>query len=185
MGWTRHEKRVQRTRFPCIQNEFLNLFSQRTCSDAANDLIKCKRSQRSSALDTIWSSKPMGAEFMENEFNGLIFHTWRTSSMNSFSIHGNWVHWTRFLCMKTEFFELDFCVLFHVSSLVNRVQRTWIVINEISFKPCLTYNIVWVLWLFFLKSLPMCIGNPALIVSMNDININILVAWDVYKAVIY
>ena len=54
--------------------------------------------------------------------------------------------------MKIEFNELDFYVLSHVSSLVNRVLWTRIVINEISLKLCLTYNIVWVGWLFFLKT---------------------------------
>ena len=66
----------------------------------------------------------------------------KTSSMNLFSIHGNRVQWTRFPYMETKFFELDFCVLSHVTSLVNWFLWIRIVINEISLKLCLTYNIV-------------------------------------------
>ena len=78
--------------------------------------------------------------YMENEFVELVFHTWKTSSLNLFSMYGRRVCWTRFLC-----FVLWNCYKW------NRVQRTRIAINEISFKPCLTYTIVWVLCLFLKK----------------------------------
>ena len=58
----------------------------------------------------------------------LSFFTWKPSSFNSISM---------------------FCP--H-QFLVNRVHWTRIVRNEISLKRWLTYNIVWVLQLFFLKS---------------------------------
>ena len=35
---------------------------------------------------------------MENEFVELVFCTWKSSSLNSGSVHGNRVRWTRFPC---------------------------------------------------------------------------------------
>ena len=64
---------------------------------------------------------------------------WTRFPLNSVSVYGNRVLWTRFM--------------FHVNSLINRVFWTRIVINEISLRLYLTYNIVWVLWLFKKKTL--------------------------------
>ena len=105
----------------------------------------------------------------------LCFHTWKTSSINSLydqANHGNFVRikhhrenefkekrvqWTRFPYMETEFIELGFCATLPSSLNSISVPRQFSrksspldsnVINEISLKLCLTYNIVWVLWLF-------------------------------------
>ena len=94
--------------------------------------------------------QPAEDPYMENEFNELVFHVWKTSSLNSFSLYGRRVRWTRFLC-----FVPWNCYKW------NRVQRSWIAINEISFKPCLTYNIVWVLCLFLKKNPAFCLSRFA------------------------
>ena len=67
------------------------------------------------------------------------------------------VQWTRFPYMETEFIELGFCATLPSSLNSISVPRQFSrksspldsnVINEISLKLCLTYNIEWVLWLF-------------------------------------
>ena len=49
---------------------------------------------------------------MKNEFIELIFHTWKTSSTNSSSIHGKGVQRTRLPYKENEFVELVFLVYF-------------------------------------------------------------------------
>ena len=143
--WRKHGNRVQRTRFPCTETEFIELVfhvwnsfsmnsapmgfaSERSWSDVfislnsahmglldrlVQKIVGCvcrsckelvfytwKTSSMNSFANNltlwawsdkdIWSrpfwSKPMGAKFMENEFNELGFCTWKPSSLNSISM---------------------------------------------------------------------------------------------------
>ena len=113
---------------------------------------KCRRSQISDQANPQAAKFLIKQDFVNQAPQGKRVQR-ETSSMNSFFIHGKRVQWTRFPYMEIEFFELDFYVLSHVTFLVNWVRWILIVINEISLKLCLTYNIVWVLWFFFFKSL--------------------------------
>ena len=121
---TLHKNRVQWTRFPCMENEFIELVFPMVldsnevpvvcliryltaCGFAWSDnwlrLHLCFHTWKTSSINSL-SDQANHRNFVrikhhrENEFNELVFHTWKTSSMNSFSIHGNRVLWTRFLC---------------------------------------------------------------------------------------
>ena len=159
--WRKHGNRVQRTRFPCMETDFIELvfhvwktsslnswktsslnlffhhkklhdllqtqptiFCTRQRSDQANPWELSSMNSFANNL-TLWSrpfwSKPVGAEFMENEFNELGFCTWKPSSLNSISMFS-----------PHQFF-------------LNRVHWTRIVVNEISLKRLLINDIVWVL----------------------------------------
>ena len=80
-------KWVQWTRFPCIL-----FFTTNTTN---------RRSQP--ALDTIWSSADAAQATCWGSDK-------KTSSMDSFFIHGRRVRWSRFPCIKNEFVELVFHV---------------------------------------------------------------------------
>ena len=80
-------KWVQWTRFPCIL-----FFTTNTTN---------RRSQP--ALDTIWSSADAAWATCWGSDK-------KTSSMDSFFIHGRRVRWSRFPCIKNEFVELVFHV---------------------------------------------------------------------------
>ena len=93
--------------------------------------------------------------------------------MDSFSMHRNQVHWTRFLCRENRVLWTRFLRTFFVreslSSCRNRVLFTRIAKNQNSLKRFLTNDIVWVLLLFSKK-------NPQLVppsVSNRDVQVQI------------
>ena len=57
--------------------------------------------------DSIYERTDVGQN-IEIEFKKLGFHTQKLSWMNSVSMYGKRVHWTRFLCMENKFIELVF-----------------------------------------------------------------------------
>ena len=100
-----YRNRVQQTRFPCTENEFIELVFIElgiwTLSLNSED-GKLVPSLATSAEDGPYpcsESLLLANQFlvhdrfpcMENEFNELIFHTWKLSSLNSVSVHGNGV----------------------------------------------------------------------------------------------
>ena len=110
---------VQRTRFLYMENEFtFSMNSAPICFRTV--LIKCLYQIVLRALDC-WQTSSLNSAHMGlldrlvQKIVGCVCKScnflWRkTSSKNSFSIHGKQVHWTRFLNMETEFIELDFHV---------------------------------------------------------------------------
>ena len=73
--WMRHGNRVQWTRFPCIETEFIELgfYIQKSSS---THLVSMYRNQ----VHWTWFL------CIETEFNELGFYTWKTSSLNSNSM---------------------------------------------------------------------------------------------------
>ena len=115
--WRKHGNRVQRTRFPCTETEFIELVFHVWNSFSMNSAPMGFASERSwSDVFISLNSAHMGLlDRLVQKIVGCVCKScnflWRkTSSKNSFSIHGKQVHWTRFLYMETEFIELDFHV---------------------------------------------------------------------------
>ena len=105
-----YRNRVQWTRFPYMENEFIELIFHELSShgfaseQSWSDVFISLNSAHMGLLDRL-VQKIVGCICKSCNF------LWRkTSSKNSFSIHGKQVHWTRFLYMETEFIELDFHV---------------------------------------------------------------------------
>ena len=179
LRWERYkEKRVHWTRLPYMENEFVELvflvyffFTANTTnmiwSSAPSltwfDHVQTQPSSADAArsdqvrhqvLDTIWSWHSHQVQTQPNLIKQPAEH----------DLIRKQVQWTRFPCILFFHNEQtqptctrhDLIKCRRSPSNVqwtcykwNRVHWTRIAINEISFKPCLTYNIVWVLCLFF------------------------------------
>ena len=149
-----HGKRVQQTRFlirSCLAGCLIRSGCVCTWWLLRQDQIVSSTWWRTwsnwaaSALDgcvCTWSNRVSNGALDQIMFAVKKKYTRKTSSTNSFSLYGRRVRWTRLPWTRFLCFVPWNCYKW------NWVQRSWIAINEISFKPCLTYNIVWVLCLF-------------------------------------
>ena len=109
-----YRKRVQWTRFPCTETEFNELdfhlwktIMYPTRNWFANNKLIRRRSDKVHLLQT----QP-NIRYLLSTMKVYLPSLMKTSSMNSFSMYGKRVHWTRFTYMETEFVELDFHVFF-------------------------------------------------------------------------
>ena len=99
-----YRNRVQWTRFPCMENEFIELIFHELSShgfaseQSWSDVFISLNSAHMGLLDRL-VQKIVGCVC-----RSCNFLWWKTSSKNSFSIHGKRVHWTRFPCIENEFF---------------------------------------------------------------------------------
>ena len=130
--WRKHGNRVQWTRFPCIETEFIELVWTRfPCIETEFiELVFHELSSHGFASERSWSDviislsdRAQSVRLLANEFielvfielssHGfawssstkdrwlrlqivLVFHTWKTSLMNSFSMYRKQVLWTCF-----------------------------------------------------------------------------------------